>query len=111
MAITAEDLRTEVGAGVSASSTLLQKCVDLATELVRRHVTTEVFPTLPTVIADQAVLVVAVEVFNQRKAPNGVLTQQFATPDGGTPVPVRIGADPMRPAYPLLSAWVGGITT
>ena len=108
--VTVTDLRAEVGAGASVSDAKLQGCLDLALELVRRHVTQEVFLTLPSVIADQAVLVVAAEIFHQRKAPNGVLNQAFSGPDGGS-FPVRIGADPMRPAYPLLSAWVGGLTT
>lgn len=112
MAITVDDLRTQVGASSTPQeNTLLQRCLDLATELVRRHVTVEVYPTLPTVIAESAVLAVATEVFNQRKAPNGVLNQAFSSPDGLGAVAVRIGADPMRPAYPILSAYVGGLTT
>ena len=107
MAITSDDLRAEVGAGTSVQDSVLQRCVALAEELVRTYATPEVYPTLPTVISEQAVLSVAVEVFNQRRAPNGVLTQQFATPDGSVGVPVRVGADPLRPAYPILHPYLG----
>lgn len=113
MAITVEDLRDEVGAGADTHDVILQRSLDLATAMVAKYLADNVVTVgdeageLPESVSDQAVLAVAVESFNQAQAPNGVLTQQFGLADGGSVAsPVRIGADPMRPAYPLLSMWV-----
>lgn len=90
---------------------IANNCINVADALLRQFLTDPVYMTVPVVIIEKAWLAVAVEIFNQRKAPNGVLNQSFASADGTASVAVRIGADPMRPARPLLSPWVGGLTT
>lgn len=115
MAITKDDLRTEVGAvgATGVPDAVLQNCISVSDALLRQFLgTDEVYLSVPTVIIEKAWLSVAVEIFNQRKAPNGVLNQAFSGVDGGPFVQAtRISADPMRPARPLLSPWVGGLTT
>jgi hypothetical protein len=61
---------------------------------------------VPEAIVDRSLLLVAAEMFGQDQAPNGILNQQFDTADGVTSLPVRVTADPLRPAYGLLSRWV-----
>lgn len=106
MAITGEQLRTELGSPASIPIELLNNCVSVANELLKKYAGDTYLTDIPTIVAEKAWLAVAVELFNQRRAPNGVLTQQFATPDGSAAVPVRIGADPLRPAYGLLERWI-----
>ncbi|NYD43936.1 hypothetical protein [Nocardioides panaciterrulae] len=108
MAVDATQLRAELNnvPAATVSDTVLSNCVSVANELLKQYAGATYLTDLPTVIAEKAWLAVAVELFNQRRAPNGVLTQQFSTPDGGASVPVRIGADPLRPAYGLLSRWI-----
>lgn len=114
MTVDAPALRAELNniPTATASDTLLSNCVSVANELLKRYAgdTYATDGVIPTVIAEKAWLAVAVELFNQRKAPNGVLTQQFATPDGSASVPVRIGSDPLRPAYGLLAPWVDPVS-
>lgn len=98
-------LRKEVGTSEEDDELLTEVLVTslaMLNELVRD---TE---DLPDVVFDQAHLAVAVDMFNRRKAPNGVLWQQFDNPaDGsGTAAPLRLSNDPLRPAYPLLSMWL-----
>lgn len=112
MAINADQLRAEVNAGpVDASSvddTYLDNCISVANELLKQYAGAEYITDIPTVVAEKAWLAVAVEIFNQRRAPNGVLNQTFQTFEGTQAAPVRISADPLRPAYSLLERWVIG---
>jgi hypothetical protein len=110
MTVTVENLREEVNT-TEADNTLLERCLDLAVQLVTKHLVDnledEEIDEIPPVILDQATLATAVDAFNQSKAPNGILNQQFDTVEGGVQsVPIRISADPMRPAYPLLDKWL-----
>ena len=81
MAVTLEDLRTEVGAGFDAHDTVLQRSLDLAAAMVAKYLADNAVTVgdetgeLPEAVSDQAVLAVAVESFNQAQAPNGVLTR------------------------------------
>lgn len=106
-----EALREEVGAS-SSDDGVLQRCLDLAAELVTHHVsdstTGDEEPIeIPETVLERAIMVTAAESFAQRNAPNGVLNQQFASSEGdAASVPVRISADPMRPAYPLLEKYL-----
>lgn len=109
MVVTKEQLRVEIGAvGQTAiADETLQNCVTVAGELVRQHTQSdEIRHVIPTSVYEKAWLSVAVELYNQRAAPNGVLNQQFSTVNAPSSVPIRIGADPLRPAYPLLAPWV-----
>lgn len=105
MAVTAADLRAEVQAGTSVGDALLTSTIEVAESLLREYVG-EVYTTIPTKVFDRAWTAVAVDLFNQRRAPNGVLNQQFATETGSESFAVRISADPLRPARPLLKPWV-----
>lgn len=112
MAVDAAAIRAEVGAGVPTSipDAFLTSCIAVADELLKQYAGDDyrTAGTIPVTVAEKAWLAVAVEIFNQRRAPNGVLTQQFATPDGGAGgVAVRVGADPLRPAYGLLKRYLG----
>lgn len=96
MSVTLEQLQNYVGTkedGQFIASTLTS-----ANTLVSNYVGTA---SVPESIRDQAVLIVASELFHRRSAPNGVA--QFASLDGS---PVRIAKDPMNAAYPLLMPFV-----
>lgn len=120
---TVGELRAEVGAGSTISDAQLQRFIDLATELVNAYTASagvEIDPdtgdeipiVVPALMVDQALLACAVELFNLRQAPNGVLNQQYEAFDGGAQsIPIRISGDPMRPVRPLLAPWIGGLTT
>lgn len=107
MAVTQERLRNFVGASTSDNDEL-DSCLAATKDLLDEHLE-DVDPAsaVPVNVYDRAHLLAAAEMFNQGKAPNGFLNQQF---EDGTEVPVRIGADPLRPAYPLLSKWVPPVT-
>lgn len=114
MAVVAADLRAELNAGPAdsaggVSNDLLTNCIAVADELLKQYAGEDyrTAGTIPIFVAEKAWLAVSVEIFNQRKAPNGVLNQAFST-DGGTfAQAVRIGADPLRPAYGLLKRYLG----
>ena len=112
MALTAGELRVEVGAGSTVPEAVLERILGVANTLVTEYVASAADDvTVPVDMVDQAWLACAVELWNLRKAPNGVLNQQFGTLDGGQPVPIRISGDPLRPVRPLLATWIGGLTT
>ena len=114
MAVTAAELRTEVGAGSTVPDAVLDRLIEVADALVGEYVASAAEGvTVPEPMIDQAWLACAVELFNLRKAPNGVLNQQYAAVDSGgvQSVPIRISGDPLRPVRPLLSTWIGGLTT
>lgn len=115
MPTTVAELRTETGAGSTVSEPYLTKILAQAADRVNRYISVlepDVIVTIPETVFDEAVLACACEIFNIRRAPNGVLNQQYDVGDGSTTsVPVRISGDPMRPVRPLLSEWIGGLTT
>ena len=112
MAVAAADLRSELNAGAvntgGVTDELLTSCINVADELLKEYAgdTYRTAGDIPVLVAERAWLAVAVEIFNQRKAPNGVLNQAFTTGAGGVAA-VRIGADPLRPAYGLLGRFLG----
>lgn len=110
MVVDSAALRAEVNAGQadisSISEAYLDNCVTVADLLLRQYAGENYLTDIPTTLAEKAWLAVAVEIFNQRRAPNGVLNQTFQTFEGTVASAVRIGADPLRPAYGLLSMWV-----
>lgn len=113
MAIAATDLRTEVNAGAAGSiggvsDDLLNSCINVADALLKEYAGADYRSgEIPIIVAEKAWLAVAVEIFNQRKAPNGVLNQAFSTEGGTFAQAVRIGSDPLRPAYGLLRRYLG----
>lgn len=60
---------------------------------------------VPAVILDRATREVCSDLFARRNAPNGIVNQQFAGPDGAASAPARLHRDPLTPAYPLLARW------
>lgn len=116
MAVDANALRTELNAGPSdapggITDELLDGCLAVADELLKKYAgaTYRTDGSIPVPVAEKAWLAVAVELFNQRKAPNGVLNQAFSDANGNTyQQATRISADPLRPAYGLLGQWVSG---
>lgn len=111
MAITVAQVRAEVGAGSSTSEEYLSAILEQAEERLAEYVGALADGvTIPELSFDEAVLACAVEIFNIRRAPNGVLNQTFDTGEGSVAVPVRISGDPLRPVRPLLSPWIGGLT-
>ena len=104
MAKTYTDLKKFIGAGESyESDDLIQDCFNEASALVSKYVG-EV--EVPEVILDRALMVVGADLWNSRSAPNGLVSQQFATADGIGTTALRISRDPMAAAYKLLSQWV-----
>lgn len=112
MALDAATLRTFVAASSSeAPDAALDDLLATAEVLVESY--TEDLDAeieIPAPILERAQLLVAAELWNQDQAPNGFLNQQFESPDGMTSAPVRIGTDPLRPAYALLARWVDPVT-
>jgi hypothetical protein len=86
--------------GTEETGSFIQGCLDSGVALVNNYVGE--IETVPTDIADQAVLICASELFHRRSAPNGIA--QFASMDGS---PVRVAKDPMGAVYPLLLPYVG----
>lgn len=97
--VTATQLRAFVNTG-DDHDVELQSCLDTCRELIEAYIDGA---KVPDRIYGRALLLAAAEMFNQGQAPNGVVNQQY---DDAVEVPVRIGSDPLRPAYPLLSRWV-----
>lgn len=96
MTVTLADFQAYVG---TEETTFPQACLDTATAMVSRYIGEA---TIPSAVLNQAILVVASEVYHRRSAPNGIA--QFASMDGS---PVRVAKDPMNPAYAILKPYVG----
>lgn len=103
MAIDSDTLRRKVGASSTVSAEDLDALINAAGDLLIGYVGDA---EVPDTVLDRAHLAVAVEMYHQDKAPNGILNQQYDNGDGS--VAVRIGRDPLTPAYPLLRQWVSG---
>lgn len=95
-------LRAEVNT-TAEDDPLLEECIKVSLALLLK-LTEDADDDLPNDVFDQAHLAVAVDMFNRRKAPNGVLWEQFD--DGSAATPLRLSNDPLRPAYPLLRGWL-----
>lgn len=99
-------LRNRVVSGPADNQLLLDALAD-ANAMVDEYVA-EQAPEgfeVPDSIHDRAVLRCAVELFNQDKAPNGVVNQQYDLGNGEvSSTPIRIGRDPMTGARAILDA-------
>jgi hypothetical protein len=112
--VTSDDLRAELNAGPAASvggvpEAILTNCIAVADEVLKEYAGDDyrAGTNIPVIVAERAWLAVAVEIFNQRKAPNGVLNQAFTSDGTAFAQAVRIGSDPLRPAYGLLKRFLG----
>jgi len=85
--------------GTKDSTDFPQSCLTAGQALVTKYL--GAVTTVPSEIQDQAVLMVSSELYHRRNAPNGI--SQFADMGGGA---IRVGKDPMAPAYNLLLPYV-----
>lgn len=116
MTVTKEQIREEMNASPAAvTDEKITRELAVATQQVNKYLggpadgdVPDPLP-VPTEVYDKAVLLVTVEAINQSLAPNGVLNQVFDSGVGDlTSTPVRIGRDPLKPAYPVLDPWTSG---
>ena len=98
MAVSLQEFKDYVG--TKDVSDFPQSCLTAGHALVSNYVGTST--VVPMEIFDQAVLKVSSELFHARNAPNGI--SQFADVNGAA---VRIGYDPLAPAYKLLRPFLG----
>jgi len=96
--LTLSDLQAYIG--TDETGDFINSCLTAGENLVDNYIGT--VETVPEQFHDQAVLIVASELFHRRSAPNGIA--QFASMDGS---PIRVGKDPMTAVYPLLLPYVG----
>jgi len=97
MAVTLQQFKDYVG--TKDSTDFPQLCLTSGHQLVTNKVAGA---SVPAAVHDQAVLMVASELFHRRQAPNGIT--QFADATGQA---VRLGKDPMAPVYALLMPYIG----
>jgi hypothetical protein len=108
MALNIERLRKRVGAG-TGDNALLQEALDDATDVVTTYIE-DCGKTVGTGgvsvrLFERAVLRCATTLFNQDKAPSGVVNQQYDIGNGEiASTPAQIGLDPMKSARALLAA-------
>lgn len=106
--VSLDELREEVGAGADKDRKLLQ-CLEMANDLVTAYLEDNLddVTVVPASASRQAVLVAAVDLFNQSQAPHGIVNQQYdaGTGDLGS-TPIRITRDPLNGVYPTLRLWV-----
>jgi hypothetical protein len=95
------------------SQQVLQDDIDLADVLLTAYIDDEIVQAaIPVKVYDAAHLAVAIDLYNQRKARNGVANQQYEVADGRIAVPVpetRVSRDPLASAYPILSNFVSPV--
>ena len=108
MTVSKEQVRAKVNASVAALSDAdIEAAICVASALVNEYAGEDFAG--PVELLDRATFVVAVEQINQDKAPNGIVNQAFVSAEGdSSAAPIRIGRDPMKPAYPILDPWVSG---
>jgi hypothetical protein len=110
VAITKEQLRDEVK--TQGEDALLERCLAVTDQLLTTYLEDNLdaadLAALPDVVRDQAWLTAAVDAFNQSKAPNGIVNQEYDLGNGEvTSTPVRISRDPLRGARAVLEMYVG----
>ena len=81
----------------------IAECLAVAVALVDNFVGDALVPAEPL---ELAYTIVAADLFNRRKAPNGIVNQQFIGADGVTTGGMRIARDPLAGVYGLLGRWV-----
>ena len=103
MATAWEDLKDYLQTTTTADDPIIEKSFDVAEALVNGLIGDTVHADLGVdgVTRYQLLMVTGAEVFNQRKAPNGIA--QFASFDGTSPV--RVARDPLTGAYPIISRY------
>lgn len=103
MAKTYEDLKEFIGSEDLDQDAIIEDCFNEAVVLVAKYVGTAIVPEL---IQDKAVLMVGADLWQRRSAPNGLVSQQFATADGIGVSALRLPSDPLGVVIGLLRPWV-----
>lgn len=114
MAVSLNDLKAYLGTSTEKQDVFLMGCLEEAKALVdkfnKKYDTVSkgyIESDAPTGIVERCYLIVAADLYERRKAPNGIANQQFASADGIGQAPMRIARDPMAGVYPILRRWVG----
>lgn len=113
MSVTSGDVRTRLGAPEEASVEVA-RVTTLAQTLVTQYVDSqaaeygiEVEP--PEEALDEAVLRVAVDLYNRAQAPNGVLMTAYDNAGDGSSTPIRLARDPLWSARDVLAPYVPAV--
>lgn len=108
MTVEDSELKLRVNAG-PADDQLVSDSLVAAEAMVDAYIDEQGVPDVevPTAVRDRAVLRCAIDLFNQDKAPNGIVNQQYDVGDGTVgSTPIRISRDPMIGARAILDqAW------
>ena len=110
MTITVDDVTRRLGVG-AADAAEVATALTLAQTIVDKHVadktaTWTVTVPPPAAVLDEAVLRVAVDLFNRAQAPNGVLMNATLDTGSGTSAPLRLARDPLWSARAVLAPWL-----
>lgn len=95
-----EDLKAFIQLDDDADDAFVIACFEQAAAMVGAYIGTQTL-RVPVSIMERAALEVGKELYDRRGTKNGIA--QFAALDGQA---VRIGRDPMAPAYPLLNRFL-----
>lgn len=110
MELTPESLALYVGTSPADEGEYLAECIAEAGELVARHCNATDLEAvvagkkIPPATLTRAVKETAADLFHRRRARNGVVQLDS---DGYTGDVVRINADPLRAARPILAPFLG----
>lgn len=106
MAVTVPDLIERVGGDPTADNAEATRCLALAERYVTDYVTSSEAEGVPDEARDEAVLRVGTNLFNQVKAPNGVLMTVYDDTGDGSETALRVSSDPLRGARVVLSPYL-----
>lgn len=103
MTMELSDFKAYINEKTDTNDVLLEACLADAIVLLNKYVGEA---AVPEEIQDRSSLIVAADLYERRKAPNGIVNQQFQNFDGVGQAPARIARDPLAGVYPLLNRWV-----
>lgn len=112
MTVDITKLQLRAGTSSAGDVQLLTEALAEAIERVRAYIQDSGKQTsqIPPTAVDRAVIRCALALFNQDKAPNGVLNQQYDLGNGEiASTPTRISQDPMKGARAALSQWISEV--
>ena len=103
MAVELEALKVYIGETTDRNDGLLTDALNDAVILVDDYVDGA---AVPESILDRCYIIVATDLWERRKAPNGLVQQQYATETGIGYSPMRVARDPLAGVYALLGRFV-----
>lgn len=106
MTVTVEQVIERVGGDTETDTAEATRVLELAEQYVTDYVATDVDAVVPEPARDEAVLRVSTNLFNQAKAPNGVLMNVYDDTGDGSDTALRVSTDPLRGARWVLSPYV-----